>query len=462
MKDRAGVSGVPQRISTLTKNCFGIADFGVSAVFSAMQFYMLFYYTDVVKIDPGIAGTAMLVGKLTWDLANDVLCGYITDRTRSRWGRRRPFLIFCALPLGASFWLLFSLPVGMSNVVAFFAVIGSFLLYDTFMTMVSTAYYAMTAELTLDYNERTSLTSVRMVYNSVGYIFGAAITTVIAALLRDSLGFSDRLSWSMVGLGFGVLCMIAVLVTGLTVTMKPAVEPEPTSLTPIRAILATLKNKYFLLYAAIQSLVSIAFTFITTMLPYFVKYQLLMESRQSIIMIALLVTLTIFLIPCRTLANRVGKNRTYAIGLSLASAAMVVCFFMPNRATNLMFAVAVVAGIGFSSQWICPHSMIPDVIEFAELETGERREGVYYGLNAMISKITNALSIMLCGWGLKFFGYVEGQAQSATSLLGIRLMFSLLPVVILLISVPMLVKYPITRESHARVVEELARRRAAQ
>jgi GPH family glycoside/pentoside/hexuronide:cation symporter len=457
----AARSGNQNKISTLTKNCFGMADFGVSAMVSSMQFYMLIYYTDVVKIDPGIAGTAMLVGKLTWDMVNDVLCGYITDRTRSRWGRRRPFLIFCALPLGASFWLLFSLPTGMSNVSAFFAVIGSFLLYDTFMTMVSTAYYSMTAELTLDYNERTSLTSVRMVYNSVGYIFGAAVTTVLVSMLRSGMGLPDRAAWSMVGLIFGFLCMITVLVTGLTVTRKPAVEPAPTSLTPLRAILGTLKNKPFMLYACIQALVSIAFTFITTMLPYFVKYQLLMESQQYLIMMALLLTLTIFLIPCRTLANKAGKNRAYAIGLSLASAAMTICFFMPNEANNIMFGVAVVAGIGFSSQWICPHSMIPDVIEFAELETGERREGVYYGLNAMISKISNALSIMLCGWGLKFFGYAEGQAQTARSLLGIRLMFSLLPVLIMLISVPMLLKYPITRESHARVVAELAKRRSS-
>jgi GPH family glycoside/pentoside/hexuronide:cation symporter len=99
----------------LVKIFFGAADFGLSMLAAAMQFYMLFYYTGVVKIDPGLAGTAMLIGKLTWDLVNDVLCGYISDRTRPRWGRRRPCLFFGAAPLALSFWLMFSLPAGLEG-----------------------------------------------------------------------------------------------------------------------------------------------------------------------------------------------------------------------------------------------------------------------------------------------------------------------------------------------------------
>jgi GPH family glycoside/pentoside/hexuronide:cation symporter len=440
---------------------FGVADFGYSALTSAMQFYMLFYYTDVVHIDPGVAGTALLVGKLTWDMVNDVVCGYITDKTKSRWGRRRPWIVGCALPLAGSFWLLFSLPDNMSNVVAFFAIIGTFLLYDTFGTMISTAYYAMTAELTLDYDERTRLVTVRMVFNSVGYIFGAAVTTTLAGLIHSGLGVSLRSAWSTTGLVLGVLSGIAFLVTGLAVTMKPAIEPDPDQTPPLRELFTVFKNRAFVWYGVISAMMSVAFTFVTTMLPYFVIYQIKMEGQMSLIMMAMLVVLALALFPCSKAAERVGKARAYALGDTVASAAMLTAFLLPARPSWLIWAVAAVAGLGFSAQWVCPHSMVPDVIEYDELMTGKRREGVYYGMNSLISKIANALSIMLCGWGLKWSGYVDGQAQSGTALFGIRLMFAIVPILLLLGAVPLLLRYPVDKAGHGQVVAELARRRAA-
>jgi GPH family glycoside/pentoside/hexuronide:cation symporter len=135
-------------VSRGTRILFGVADFGLSVLCASIQFYMLYYYTDVAGISAGLAGTAMLVGKLTWDMVNDVLCGYWSDRTHSRWGRHRPYLLFLSVPMGLTYWLVFSLPYGLKGAAAFFAVIGSFLLFDTFNTFVVMAYYSMTAEIT--------------------------------------------------------------------------------------------------------------------------------------------------------------------------------------------------------------------------------------------------------------------------------------------------------------------------
>lgn len=447
-----------RKLSGGLKFRYGIGDFGVAVIAASLQFYMLLYYTDVVKIDPDIAGTAMLVGKLTWDMVNDVLFGYISDRTKSRWGRRRPYLMFCPIPLALSFWLLYSLPQGMNNVTAFFAIIGTFILFDTFHTMITMAYQSMSAELTTDYNERTSLATVRMVFSVIGYISGAALTTLLASMLRDSTGISDAAAWSKVGLLFGILAAITVLITGLTVREKPVVDDSPTKIPPIRALVSTLKNKPFIRFVVITSIMNTAFTLVTAMLPYYVIYQLNMESSMSIIMMLMLVILGLFLVPCQMVAMRIGKHKAYALGLTIACAALLVSVFLPHRETMLIYVIAAIAGLGFSSQWVCPHSMMPDVIEYDELVTHERREGIYFGMWNMTGKITGALGIAICGWGLKLFGYAEGVEQTTTALLGIRLMFSILPVVLLLLSVLLLMRYPINRETHAKVLEELNKR----
>ena len=146
----------------------------------------------------------------------------------------------------------------------------------------------------------------------------------------------------------------------------------------------------------------------------------------------------------------------------LPGAARMICdITLPDGPTPLIYVVAVVAGIGFSAQWVCPWSMLPDVIEYDEKMTGERREGIYYGLWAFLGKFTGALGIAVCGWALSGYGYMPNVAQTVQTLFGIRFFFAIIPAVVLLISLPFLIWYPITRKSHAALVQELADRKAA-
>ena len=453
------------KLSVLTKMKYGVGDFGMAVVTAMLQFSMLFYYTDVVGVDAGLAGTAMLVGKITWDLINDTLFGYLEDKTKSRWGKRRPYLIFGALPFALSFWGVFSIPQGLGNTAYFFLIIGSFILFDTFHTLTATAYSAMTAEITEDYNERTSLSTYRMVFSVIGYIAGAGVSGVLADVYSNAFGITVAQGWSLVALTFGVLGGISMLIPGLFLKYKPAVESKPSELPPVKSILSTFKNKPFVMYVIITSIMSISFTMVTTMLNYFIEHRIHMEDVGLFIMLAMMGTLAVFLVPCGILSGKIGKANTYAVGLTIASAALIGVFFMPAGRSPLIFVLAAVAGLGFSAQWVCPHSMIPDVIEYDELMTGERREGVYYGVHATAGKITGALASAACGWGLKLGQYIEnstdkGLTQPDSAVNAIRIMFALIPAIFLLVCVPMLLKYPITKASHAEVMRKLQERRA--
>jgi GPH family glycoside/pentoside/hexuronide:cation symporter len=446
-----------EKLSTKVKVLYGVADLGIAMLTASVQFFLLYFLTDVVLVDSALAGTALLVGKLTWDAVNDPLFGWISDRTRSRWGRRRPYLLFGAVPLGLTTWLLYSIPSGLSGAKAFLVVLFSYLLFDTMHTLVSTAYSALSPELTYDYDERTALITVRMVFTVLGYILGAAATTPIAGAMKEVLG-SEKAGYSGMGAVFGLIAMATVLTTAFGVKEPKRPGAKPSALPPVRSVLLTFRNRPFMQLMAAQFLSSFSFTLMTSLLPFFVVYQMDMEAQIPFLMLTLLVAIGLFLFPWKAVSQRINKGPSYALGLLIASLAVCASFLFPYGPSPALYLVAFLAGLGFSAQWVFPWSMMPDVVEADQVMTGERREGIYYGVWAFLTKFTNALGIAVSGWALKLFGYVPNVAQTEYARLGIRLFFGIVPSVVLILSLPLLFWYPITRESHARLRAELEAR----
>ena len=450
-----------QKLTLGFKFRYGLADMGFAIITSAMQFFLLFYYTDVAGINPALAGSALMVGKLTWDAINDPLFGYISDRTRSRFGRRRIFMLLGAVPLGIAAWIMFSIPTGLTGAGAFFAVLLTFWLVDTFQTMTSTPYAALTPELTRDYNERSSLTTIRMIYSVVGYILGAALTTLLAGIFHGA-GMSLPQAWSLTGAVYGVIAIITTLVTALTIKERPELAGEPSKLPALKAVLTSFKNKPFIILMIAFILDSFSFALLTALVPYFIQYQLGMPEQVSFVLLVMLATIGIFLVPARMVADRINKGPTYALGLTIASVAVIASFFLPRGPSILIYVIAFVAGLGFSVQWVCPWSMLPDVVEYDEKMTGERREGIYYGMWSFLTKFTGALGAAVCGWSLSLYGYVPNVEQTVRALFGIRFFFAIAPAIVIFVSLPFLIWYPITRQKHAALVAELAARKAGQ
>ena len=254
-----------------------------------------------------------------------------------------------------------------------------------------------------------------------------------------------------------------MLIPGIFLKYKPEMETEDTKFPPIKSVLQTLKNKPFRSFLVVSMIMSISFTMVTTMLQYFINHQLQMESDTLFIMLTMLGVLAVFLIPCGLLINKIGKAKTYAVGLGIASIALIVGFFLPKGPSIAIYVLAAIVGLGFSAQWVCPHAMMPDVIEVDELQTGERREGVYYGMHATSTKVTGALASAMCGWGLEIGRYVEGAGaiQPDSAILAIKALFALIPAIFLIFCIPLLIKYPITKQSHEEVLRKLEELRKA-
>jgi GPH family glycoside/pentoside/hexuronide:cation symporter len=330
---------------------------------------------------------------------------------------------------------------------------------DSFHTLTSTPYYALTPELTRDYSERASLTSIRMVYSVFGYILGAALTTILAGLFQ-SRGLSLQQAWSTTGAIFGSIASLVTLITTFSMKEHPALVGEPSRLPALQAVLTSFRNRPFIVLMVAFILSSFSFTVLTALVPYFIQYQLDMGDQVSFVLLAMLVMIGVFLVPAKLISDRINKGPAYALGLFIACLAIITSFFFPRGPTPLIYLVAAVAGLGFSAQWVFPWSMLPDVIEYDEKLTGERREGIYYGLWAFLTKFTSALGVAVSGWALDLFGYIPNVEQTTRALFGIRLFFAIVPAVVILISLPFLVWYPITRSSHAALVKELREQKA--
>ena len=437
-----------------TKFAYGVADFGIAMVTAAIQFVLFFYFNTVLGIDPVTVGTALLVGKFTWDAINDPIMGYISDRTKTRWGRRKPFMLFGAIPFGLSVWLLFSLPKGLTGTVAFFAVLGTFLLVDTFQTMVSVPYYAMSAELTYDYNERTSLIAIRMIFTVLGYILGAGATSMLADMFIGS-GMTQTGGYSTTGAIFGAVAVVTTLITAFFVKEKPNPDLVPSKMPPWKQIVQIFKNRPFVQYIIMSTIISISFALLTGLFTYFVTYQLKMGDQFFLVMLVMLGTIGLFLIPWQLVSKKMNKGPAYALGLGIACVAILGTFLLPDHPTNLIYVIAFVAGMGFSAQYVFPWSMIPDVVEVDQAKTGERHEGIYFGVNSLLGKLTTGLGAYIMGWALKIYGFNETLAvQTPHALLGIRLFFAIVPVVAFLAALPLLIWYPITSKTHAEMTKK--------
>jgi len=444
-----------EHVKGKTKVLYGIAEFGISMMTSALQFFQVFYYTDVVHYDPALVGTALLVGKLTWDALNDPILGYLSDRFKSRWGRRRPFMLLGAVPLGLSYWLLFSVPEGLVGAKAFLTVIGTFWLFDIFHSLVSVPYFSMTPELTFDYDERTSLTAVRKIFGVSGYLMGAVATTMTTKALQEALHITERASWSTMGAIFGMIGVFVILITTLTIKERQLNAFEPSKMPPFKSFLETLRNVPFRRLSAAFLLSSFSFSVITGSFAYFLTYQLDMGDDLPLVLGSLMITLMIFLYFWKWVSTKINKGPSYALGLLIASLALISSFFLGTGPTNLIFVIAIIVGFGFSAQYIFPWSMLADVIEVDQKNTGEHRAGIYHGVWAFLTKFTNALGVGTIGWVLTGFGYIADQAQSAHALLGIRLLFAIIGSVVMISSLPLLVWYPITKRTHRELLESI-------
>lgn len=439
-----------RKLPARTKLFYGVGDVGNALVNSALQFFLMIFYTDAALLAPAVVGSALFLGKI-WDAINDPLFGWVSDRTGSkRFGKRRVYMIFGAIPLGISIMLLWFVPRGLSLAGAFLWVACTFLLFDTLWTLTNVPYYALTAELTDDYDERSSLTATRMSLAVPAYLVGAALTPVLVGLFA-----TKRAGYGAVGVLYGVVAAAALLICAAGIRERKQVAESRAEAPPIQTFLQTFKNRPFIRLLVAYLVLNLAFALIKTLMAYFMTYQLNMEAQVPVVMGLMLICVILAIFPWKKVSERWNKGPAYAAGMAIGGLAVAATFLLPHQPTPWIYPIAALAGFGFAANWVFPWSMVPDVVDVDRLASGEQRSGMYYGVWGLGTKASEALALAATGWILALFHYVPNVAQTAQTLLGIRLFFGLLPAIAIALALPLLIWYPITRKTHKAVLAKL-------
>jgi len=438
-------------------------------------FYAI-YLTDVVRLEPRLASFGALVGIL-WDAINDPIVGILSDRLHTRWGRRRPFLLWFAIPFGLSFITLWSAPNWESQTALLIYVTLSFMLADTLLTLVAVPLASLTPELTQDYDERTTLTSFRSFFQLTGALAVAIAAPALVDMVLAS-GGTQQQGFMLVGAIFGGIGAIPLLLIGLFVRERST--PEQTQSIPVRETLqAAWQNIPFRYMVGIHVLNWSALDMIVVIFPYFLLYWVAEGNQLAFIplfgfelayesaVFGILMSVCILFIPFwRWLARRRNKQEAYMLGMSFWVLVQLMLFTIQPGQTTYLLTLAALAGIGVSAAYTLPDSMFADVIEWDELRTRRRQEGIFYGTRTLIRKLTGALIIFVTLQLLGSAGYlsppvgVTQYAQTDSVLRMIRLLVSPFGAAILCGTIILAWLFPLTREKYARIQKLLEQRRA--
>jgi GPH family glycoside/pentoside/hexuronide:cation symporter len=460
-------------LSFWTKLAYGTGDWSIASFGTLRQVFYAIFLTDVVGLEPRLASFAALIG-IIWDAVNDPLIGTISDRVRSRWGRRRPFLLFFAIPFGLGFMALWWAPPFDSQYLLAATVCLTFMLSDTLQTLVSIPFYALTPEITPDYDERTSLTGYRMFFN----LLASLATAVAAPAIVDAAlagGATQQQGYFIVSALFGGLAAIPFLLIFAVIrernNVTDAAEPEIPFLQTVRT---AWTNVPFRFATGLYMLNWITFDLVALALPFFLAYwvsdgNLLQKALglplESAVFACLLVTSVIVLPIWVWLARRLGKQQAYILGMTFWAVVQLLIYAIQPGQITFILMLAVLAGISVSTAHVLPDAIFPDVIEWDELRTGRRREGIYYGVKNFVRKLTGALAIFIALQTLGWFGYQSPPVgatqftQPDSALQAIRFLIGPLGALLLFGAVAMAWFYPLTRERHARIRSMLERKK---
>jgi GPH family glycoside/pentoside/hexuronide:cation symporter len=433
---------------------YGLPAFSTSMILISVAIYLPNFYTDQLGVTAAMLSWVFLAGRV-WDAVTDPLMGHISDRTRTRWGRRRPYFLLSALPICVVFYLIWSPNPTLSPNALFLELLVWYLALYTFWTVFSIPYVSLGMELTPVYHERTRLFAGRQIF----YIAGTTVGMLAPALFASAYG--DLLvGYSRMGIIFGALAAVLMLVAFIQLRERPELAQRG-SFPFFEGLGVTFRNRAFVVLLFVYLVSVVGGSFIAPLTLYMAKYVIKAEWVVKYVMLAYMAG-SLFSIPLwLSLSRRVGKNRTWTLALIVATIGYFLSYTYHEGTWMRWIVLAVVVGSSTGCTMTLGPAIAADVIDSDELETGKRREGAFMGVWSFIDKAAIGLAVFVGLQGLDAIGYIPNVDQTPTVIGGMKFLYCLLPAICHLAAILIFQRFPITPEVHARIRSELDARAAS-
>jgi len=436
-----------------TKLAFGAPAFAGAAMVLTAGVHLPRFYSDVVLAPLGQIALMIAMAR-AFDAITDPIMGWLSDRTRTRFGRRLPYIAVGTIPCAVSFWLLLNPPRDTVTPAAWFGL--SFLALFLFSTIISIPRAALGAELSLEYHERSSLFGIQSLFIAAGTIAGA----ILPGVLHDGLGIADERS--VFGTVATVYAVALVLLNGLMLT-RIRERPEFVQRPPhpfIPGVRRAFRNRPFriLLMAAVVNAIPAAIPAI--LIPYYVYYVIRPDSPASWLAGFLVIHLGAGFasLPLwMAVARRIGKLATMGAASTMGISGSLLFFFVAPGQTTAAAAIYAFTGVASGAFLFLIPAMGADTIDYDELRTGRRREAQFAAFWAIIPKLVAIPGASIPIAILGAVGYVPNQAQTPEVILAIRTLYSLFPAVFYVTALAIVLRYPISEAVHRAIREGIAR-----
>lgn len=435
-----------ERLPLWREMCYGCGNFTASMFGTIIGTWLSFFYVDTLGFDAKAIGVAMVIYSI-WNAINDPIMGYVSDHTRTRWGRRLPYVFLGAIPLALSFIFIFSPPTEKldtpTSQILYYTI--SLCVYDFFFTTVLLNWEAVVPDMYPREKDRSRIIGIAQIAD----VFGGVVASLAIEPVYKAYG------WTAMAVIFGCIGGAAMLLTVLGIRENPKHSvPEP--LPFWSSFRQTFKSRSFVICVSCVFFVETARLLLMAAVPYYAKYVFPEVDMAAMVLTAVLFVSALLFTPVVVaISNRIGVKKTYII--SLIVFAVMACGFFFMKSFVPAVALAVVMGFGVTGGLLMPKLLSTEIIDEDQTVTGLRREGAFYGIHAFIIRFASGVQALLLGGIMDVSGYVEGaEAQAASAATGFRFSMSFAPAILIAIGAVIITRYPLFGERLAQVKARIA------
>lgn len=460
-----------EKVPFRVKLAFGLGDIYGGGSFNIINFLYAFFQANIVGIPAFWAAAIMMVARL-WDAVSDPLMGFISDNTRSPMGRRRPyFAAGIPLILVSMVWIWYPASFDSMALRILFAAAG-YLFYNTVVTVVMVPYMSLAAEITLDYYERNSLNTVRMVFSLASSLMCALLPLAIVRLVSERTG-SYTAGYLAMAVSVGLVFALPFLAVILGTSERPDFAAAPPRRDWWVPMLEAFKVRSFRRLVLLYLTVFVSLDLITTSFQFYMTYVVARPDEFSLVLGLLIVVEIAAAVLTAPIAHRMGKRNAVILGCVLWMAAGLATLTVgPDSPASRIYLITAAMGVAMAFPVVLLNSLFADVTDVGELYFGSRVEGTFSGVQTFVRKVAsaaaNSLFLATLGWAgfvpplRKVAGLSETlvyQAQNESFAAAVRSTIAFVPLVLLAVGVAVMVGWPISAERHAKLLAYLEARR---